>query len=50
MYLAQGNKLYVSSRKKPLIWVSNANTLKVDKTINLVKAIAHQMVIVTKRK
>lgn len=40
------NKVYVSSRKKPLIWVIDQTSLKVTNTIKLPGGEAHQMVIV----
>ncbi len=39
-------KVYVSSRKKPIIWVVDQKTLKVVNTIKLPKGEAHQMAIV----
>jgi len=39
------NKLYVSSRKVPKIWVLNAQTLTIENEIDLGKGVAHQMVI-----
>lgn len=39
------NKLYVSSRKLPKIWVINSTTLKIVNEIDLGKRVAHQMVI-----
>jgi YVTN family beta-propeller protein len=39
-------KVYVSSRKKPIIWVVDQNTLKVINTIPLPAGEAHQMAIV----
>lgn len=39
-------KIYVSSRKKPIIWVVDQNTLKVVNTIKLPAGEAHQMAIV----
>lgn len=39
-------KVYVSSRKKPIIWVVDQNTLKVVNTIKLPAGEAHQMAIV----
>ena len=38
-------KVYVSSRKKPAIWVIDQNDLKVVGSINLPAGEAHQMVI-----
>jgi DNA-binding beta-propeller fold protein YncE len=38
-------KVYVSSRKKPVIWVIDQNDLKVVGSINLPAGEAHQMVI-----
>lgn len=39
------NKLYVSSRKLPKIWVIDSTTLKIINEIDLGKGVAHQMVI-----
>ena len=39
-------KVYVSSRKKPIIWVIDQNTLKVVNTIPLPAGEAHQMAVV----
>lgn len=39
-------KVYVSSRKKPIIWVVDQKTLKVTNIINLPAGEAHQMAIV----
>lgn len=39
-------KVYVSSRKKPIIWVVDQKSLKVINTINLPAGEAHQMAIV----
>jgi len=39
------NKLYVSSRKQPKIWVIDPTTLAVKSEINLGKGVAHQMVV-----
>jgi DNA-binding beta-propeller fold protein YncE len=39
-------KVYVSSRKKPIIWVVDQKTLKVINSINLPAGEAHQMAIV----
>lgn len=44
-YIPGLNKLYVSSRKLPKIWVLNAQTLKTENEISLGKGVAHQMVI-----
>lgn len=44
-YVDEAKKLYVSSRKEPKIWVLNPATLAVEKTIDLGKGVAHQMVI-----
>jgi YVTN family beta-propeller protein len=40
-------KVYVSSRKKPLIWVIDQKTLQITGEINLPAGEGHQMVIVT---
>lgn len=39
-------KVYVSSRKKPIIWVVDQKTLKVVNTIDLPAGEAHQMAVV----
>jgi len=39
-------KIYVSSRKKPLIWVINQKNLKVINTIKLPGGVGHQMAVV----
>jgi len=44
-YIARLNKLYISSRKIPKIWVLNAQTLQIENEIDLGKGVAHQMVI-----
>jgi len=44
-YVDSVQKLYVSSRKEPIIWVINPTTLEVVSGINLEKGIAHQMVV-----
>jgi len=44
-YLSKLNKLYVSSRKEPKIWVIDPVTLAVKNIIALEQGIAHQMVI-----
>lgn len=44
-YISGMNKLYVSSRKLPKIWVVDATTLQVTGEIDLGKGVAHQMVI-----
>ncbi|HEX22995.1 MAG TPA: hypothetical protein ENH21_06135 [Chromatiales bacterium] len=44
-YLGKLNKLYVSSRKEPKIWVIDPVTLMVKNIIALEKGVAHQMVI-----
>lgn len=44
-YINKLDKVYVSSRKEPKIWVLNPNTLVVENTINLQQGVAHQMVI-----
>jgi len=44
-YIAGLEKLYVSSRKLPKIWVLNTQTLQVENEIDLGKGVAHQMVI-----
>ena len=44
-YIAGLNKLYISSRKIPRIWVLNAQTLQIENKIDLGKGVAHQMVI-----
>ncbi|NOX93025.1 MAG: beta-propeller fold lactonase family protein [Gammaproteobacteria bacterium] len=44
-YITGLNKLYVSSRKTPKIWVVNPQTLLVENEIDLGKGVAHQMVI-----
>lgn len=44
-YVDKLEKLYVSSRKEPKIWVLNPETLMLVKTIDLGEGVAHQMVI-----
>ncbi len=44
-YIKQQSKLYVSSRKEPIIWVIDPMTLGVKNTIDLGKGVAHQMVV-----
>ena len=44
-YLDKLNKLYVSSRAEPIIWVIDPLTLKTIKVISLQRGVAHQMVI-----
>jgi len=44
-YIKSFNKVYVSSRKDPKIWVLDPMTLVVKKTIDLEQGVAHQMVI-----
>jgi len=44
-YVSGKNKLYVSSRKLPKIWVIDSNTLEVTSEIDLGKGVAHQMVL-----
>lgn len=44
-YISGMNKLYVSSRKLPKIWVIDATSLKIINEIDLGKGVAHQMVI-----
>lgn len=44
-YVDKINKLYVSSRKEPKIWVLNPEALSLEKTIDLGEGVAHQMVI-----
>jgi len=44
-YITGLDKLYVSSRKLPKIWVVNPESLQVEKEILLGKGVAHQMVI-----
>ncbi len=47
-FVEQVNKLYVSSRKQPKIWVIDPVTMKVDHEIDIGKGVAHQMVILNK--
>ena len=44
-YVDKVRKVYVSSRKEPKIWVLNPATLALEKTIDIGKGVAHQMVI-----
>lgn len=44
-YVDEVKKLYVSSHKKPLIWIIDPTTLSVTGDINIDKGIAHQMVV-----
>jgi len=44
-YINGLNKVYVSSRKEPKIWVLDPETLAIKNTINLGQGVAHQMVI-----
>jgi len=44
-YIPGLDKLYVSSRKLPKIWVLDPKTLAIKKEINLGKGVAHQMVV-----
>ena len=44
-YVEDLNKLYVSSRKQPKIWIINPKTLSVEGEINLQRGVAHQMVV-----
>ncbi|MFV2057391.1 MAG: YncE family protein [Thiohalomonadales bacterium] len=44
-YIPGMNKLYVSSRKLPKIWIIDPETLKMVGEIDLGKGVAHQMVI-----
>jgi len=44
-YINGQHKIYVSSRKLAKIWVINPTTLSIQKTIELDKGIAHQMVL-----
>jgi YVTN family beta-propeller protein len=44
-YVDSVEKLYVSSRKEPIIWVINPTTLEVISRINIGKGVAHQMVV-----
>lgn len=44
-YISEVNKLYVSSRKEPLIWVLDPETLEITSRINFQPGIAHQMVV-----
>jgi YVTN family beta-propeller protein len=44
-YAGDLNKLYVSSRKAPKIWVIDPKTLKVSSEIDIGRGVAHQMVI-----
>lgn len=44
-YISGMNKLYVSSRKLPKIWVIDPGTMKAINEIDLGKGVAHQMVI-----
>lgn len=46
-YIKGKTKLYVSSRKNPTIWVIDPTNLTIEKSINLGKGVAHQMVIRT---
>lgn len=47
-YVDSVKKLYVSSRKLPLIWVLDPNTLKTISQINIGRGVAHQMVVLEK--
>jgi len=47
-YVDAVKKLYVSSRKSPLIWVLDPNTLKTISQINIGRGVAHQMVVLEK--
>ena len=44
-YVTSVDRVYVSSRKKPLIWVLDPETLKVISQIEFKKGVAHQMVV-----
>lgn len=44
-YVDEVSKLYVSSRKQPVIWVVDPETLSILKTINIENGVAHQMVV-----
>jgi len=44
-YFDEGHKLYISSRKLPLIWVLDPDSLKIIKKIDIGKGVAHQMVL-----
>lgn len=44
-YVDEVSKLYVSSRKQPVIWVVDPETLSIRKTIDIENGVAHQMVI-----
>jgi len=44
-FIPEMNRLYVSNRKLPKIWVINSTTLKIVIEIDLGKGGAHQMVI-----
>jgi YVTN family beta-propeller protein len=44
-YIPGMNKLYVSSRKLPKIWVIDSTTLEIISEIDLGKGVAHQMVL-----
>lgn len=44
-YAAIVNKVYVSSRRQPKIWVIDPDTLNIKKEISIGKGVAHQMVI-----
>lgn len=47
-YVSELNKLYVSSRKLPKIWVVDPLTLQVQSEIAIGAGVAHQMVIIDK--
>ena len=42
------HKLYISSRKKPAIWVVDDKSLTIQKTINIPSGVAHQMVFINR--
>lgn len=44
-YIAAFDKLYVSSRKEPKIWIVDSRTLEVRGEIDIGKGVAHQMVV-----
>ncbi|MDH5232178.1 MAG: YncE family protein [Gammaproteobacteria bacterium] len=45
-FIASVGKLYVSSRKQPLIWVIDPDNLQIKKELQLGKGVAHQMVVI----
>ena len=42
------HKLYISSRKKPAIWVVDEKSLTIKNTINIPSGVAHQMVFINR--